>query len=122
VSKTQLEIDFTPGLTEQFPDFLDCIKASVYGCGRPFKSIAADVEMSPSELSRKLANNANDPVHFPAKELPALIAATKDLMPVYWLVEKFCENSDAKQRRAIEALAQLSRDLPRMLKSAGIKP
>lgn len=50
--KTQLEIDFTPGLTEQFPHFLDCVKASVYGCGKPFKVVAAEVEMSPSELSR----------------------------------------------------------------------
>ena len=120
-TRSQLEIDFTPGLTEQFPEFLDCVKASVYGCGKPFKVVAADLDMSTSELSRKLADNPNDNVHFPAKKLAELIESTHDLMPVYWLVEKFCENADAKQRRAIEALAQLSRELPALLKKAGIR-
>ena len=118
-TKSQLEIDFTPGLTEQFPEFLDCVKASVYGCGKPFKLVAADLNMSPSELSRKLADNPNDNVHFPAKKLAELIEKTGDLMPVYWLVEKFLEDSNAKQKRALAALAQLSVELPKLLKNAG---
>lgn len=120
-AKLQMEIDFESGLTERFPEFLDCVKASVYGCGKPFKVVAADLDMSASELSRKLADNPNDNVHFPAKRLADLITATGDLMPVYWLVEKFCEGTEAKQRRALEALAQLSRDLPRLLNQAGLK-
>lgn len=118
---TQLEIDFTPGLTERFPEFGDCLKASTYGCGRPLKAIAADMDMSVSELSRKLADNPNDNVHFPAKKLAELIESTGDLMPIYWLIEKFCEDGAAKQRRAIETLAQFARDLPAMLKKAGIE-
>jgi hypothetical protein len=77
--------------------------------------------MSPSELSRKLANNPNDNVHYPVKELDALIAATGDLTPIYWLIEKFCEDSDAKQRRALQTLAQIAAELPRLLKNAGVK-
>lgn len=118
-TKSQLEIDFTPGLTEQFPEFLDCVKASVYGCGKAFKAVAAELDMSASELSRKLADNPNDPVHFPAKKLAELIKATGDMMPIYWLVEKFLEDSNAKQKRAIEAIAQLSIELPKLLKQAG---
>lgn len=119
--KTQLEIDFTPGLTEQFPRFLDCVKASVYGCGKPFKVVAAEVEMSPSELSRKLAENPNDNVNFPLKLLPDLITATGDVTPIHWLIEKFLEDADARQRRAMSELCQLVDVLHVKLKQAGLK-
>lgn len=121
MAKQQLEIDFEPGLVERFPEFHDCVKASVYGAHRQFRAIAADLDMSSSELSRKLAENPNDPLNFPIRLLPKLIAATGDISPVYWLIEKFCEDSDAKQRRALETLSQVMRDLPKLLKSAGVK-
>lgn len=122
MSKKQLEIDFEPGLVERFPDFLDCVKASVYGSRKQFRSIAADLDMSSSDLSRRFAENPNDPINFPLKLLPKLVASTGDITPVYWLIEKFCEDSDAKQRRAIAELAQVAAQLPSLLKRAGVKP
>jgi hypothetical protein len=119
--KQQLEIDFEPGLVERFPEFMDCLRASVYGCRKQFKSVAADLDMSASELSRKLADNPNDNVHYPAKRLAHLIESTGDLSPIYWLIEKFCEDADEKQRRSLEVLAQLARDLPQILKNAGVR-
>ena len=121
MAKQQLEIDFEPGLVERFPEFIDCVKASVYGSRKQFKAIAADLDMSSSELSRKFAQNPNDPVHFPALLLPKIMESTGDLAPIYWLIEKFCEDGDAKQRRALEMLSQFARDLPKLLKSAGVK-
>jgi len=55
----QVEINFESGLTDQFPQFRDAVKAAVYGCGRPFKAVAADLDMTSSELSRKLGDNPN---------------------------------------------------------------
>jgi hypothetical protein len=121
MTKKQLEIDFTPGLVERFPVFLDCVKASVYGAGKPFKVIAADLDMSSSDLSRRFAENPNDPINFPLKLLPKLVESTGDITPIYWLIEKFCEDGDAKQRRALLVLAEFSRQLPGLLKSAGVK-
>src|SRR5690606_25486790 len=120
-AKTQLEIDFTPGLTEQFPEFADCLKASVYGCGKAFKVVAADLDMRASELSRKLANNSADNVHFPAQLLPALIEATGDVPPSYWRVAEFREDSDARQNRGASELCQLVDVLHVKLKQAGLK-
>lgn len=114
----QFEIDFEAGLTERFPDFRDCLQASVSGCGRQMKAVAADLDMSPSELSRKLAHNPNDPVHFPACRIPDLIAATGDLSPVYWLVEKFCDDADAKKRKSIDRLAKLLPEIERLVKGS----
>lgn len=115
----QVDLNFEGGLTDQFPEFGDCLKASVYSCGRPLKAIAADLDMSASELSRKLAQNPNDLVHFPAQRLAELIAATGDLRPIYWLAEKFCQSQEARKKQAINELVRLMPALHNALKAAG---
>ncbi len=107
----QMEISFQPGIVDQFPEFLDCIRASVYGCGRQLKAIAADLDMSRSRLSRMLAHNPDDPLNFPLDRLPDLLAATNDMRPLYWLIEKFL---DSPERRRNEALAELARLAPQI--------
>lgn len=114
----QFQLDFEGGLTDRFPHFRDCVKSSVYSCGRQLKAIASDLDMSPSELSRKLADNPNDPVHFPLIRLPELIASTGDLSPVYWLVERFCDSPDLKKRKSIERLARLLPEIERLVKES----
>lgn len=114
----QVEINFEAGLTEQFPEFRDVVKASVYACGRALKSVAADLDMTSSELSRKLADNPSDPVNFPLHLLPALIKATGDKRPIYWLIEAFLEDDNTKQKRAVAQLADMLPQLQALLKSA----
>src|SRR3990167_3913355 len=114
----QVELNFEPGLTEQFPEFRDVIKASVYSCGRAFKSIAADLDMSVSELSRKLSENPNDPVHFPLSRLPDLIAATGDKRPIYWLVETFLEDPDARRKRVLDELSNMLPHIAQLISAA----
>lgn len=107
-SAGQFSLDFTPGLLEQFPRWQDVVRASVYGCGLAFKVIADRLDMTVSELSRKLANNPNDNVHFPLDRLDELIEATGDDRPVRWLVLRFLQDPESKRRNTlatIEALA-----------------
>lgn len=115
----QVEINFEAGLTVQFPQFRDVVKAAVYGCGRPFKAVAADLDMTSSELSRKLGDNPNDPVHFPLHMLPELIQATGDKRPVYWLVESFLEDEDVRRSRAVAQIGDMLPQLQALLKMAG---
>lgn len=117
----QMTIDFTPGITEQFPAFMDCVRSSVYGCGRAFKSIAADLDMSVSELSRKIGDNPNDNVHFPLHRLADLIAATGDRAPVYWLLEKFLEDADVKRKRALDEIPGLVQALQAAMQKSGLR-
>lgn len=105
MSTAQLEISFEAGLLDQFPSFHDCVRASVYGCGQRFKVIAAELDLSPSKLSRMLAEQGD--LNFPLDLLPDLIAATGDKRPIYWLVEKFLEDTDARRDRALQALERL---------------
>lgn len=112
----QFELDFEGGLVDRFPIFLDCVRASVYGCGRQFKAIASDLDMSPSELSKKLADHAD--THFALRRLPDLLEATKDYSPIFWLVEKYCDDPESKRRKSVARLEQMLPELQRLLKSA----
>lgn len=107
----QIEIDFTPGLTQQFPEFIDLLAAVVYGARGGLKGVAADLDLAPGQLSRMLSREAGDKRYFPAELIPKLIQSTDDRRPVYWLVETFLEDADTKRRRSID---QLSAMLPRI--------
>ena len=119
MGKTQFDLSFEAGMLEQFPAFREVVHASVSGCGRPLKAVAADLDMPSSELSRKLSNNPNDPVHFPLDRLPELITATGDLRPIYWLIEAFLDDADAKRKRDLEELSALIPRLQRLVHSVG---
>ena len=115
-ASTQFELDFQPGLLDQFATFGDVVRASVYGCGKQLKSIAADLDLSSSELSRMLSSTES--LHFPVERLDELIGSTGDLRPIFWLVEKRCEDSDAKKKRAVNDLLRLMPLVHNALKAA----
>lgn len=74
--------------------------------------------MTSSELSRKLGDNPNDPVHFPLHRLPDLIEATGDKRPIFWLIEKFLEDNATRHARAVAQLADMLPQLQALLKTA----
>lgn len=112
----QYQLDFEGGLIDRYPNFLDCVRASVYGCGRQFKAIAADLDMSPSTLSQKLADQTDN--HFALRRLPELVEATRNLTPIYWLVERFCSDQDRKAKLALAQIPALVEQLQRLAKDA----
>jgi len=116
----QLTLDFQPGLTELYGSSVDCVRARVHQIGRQLKSIAADMDMSPTELSRKLANNPNDKRPFTLFDLERYVRATGDTVPILWLVQTFCANHEEKQRAAFTALAGMVPQLQALCKAAGI--
>ena len=117
-----MEVETPGGTRERFPSFLEAIRADVYGCGKPFKAIAADLDMTSSELSRKLANNPADPVHFPAALLPDLLRATGGRNALHWLIESFCETPEARRTRAVAELSALLPHVAELLRTAGSPP
>lgn len=115
---TQLTLDFEPALVEKYSHLLDCIRASAYSHRNPLKTIAADMDMSQSELSRKLSGNPDDPRRFSVDDLERFIVATGDLTPIYYLIGKYLEDDTKKQQRAIAELAKRMPDLMALLKTA----
>jgi hypothetical protein len=115
----QFELDFEGGLIDRFPEWEQCVRNSVSGCGRQLKAVAADLDMSSSELSRKLAHKepGSEEPHFPFEKIPDLIAAT-NLEPIYWLIEKFCDGPEVKRRRAIQQLAEIVPRIQALIKES----
>ena len=111
----QLSIDFSPDLQRQHATLMDAVRASVYGCGRPFKHIAADLDMSVSELSRKLAQNPNDRVHFPLYQFVELMESTGDLTPLMWLIGRFIPDDDQRRSMALQNAEKLMADFAKVL-------
>lgn len=119
-SARQMTVDFTPGLTERHETLLACLRECAHTQRAPMKSIAADMDLSLSELSRKLAGNPDDTRRFSVDDLERFIAATGDVTPIYYLVERFLENEDVRKRRAMGELVKLAPQLAALIKQAGI--
>lgn len=115
----QLQLDFTPGLTERHVSALECVRACVYGNPKPMKSIAMDMDMSQSDLSRKLANNPDDSRRFTLADLESYVQATGDTTPILYLAQKYCADAEMKQREALAALANMAPQIQALLKAAG---
>lgn len=113
----QMTINLEKSLVQQFPSFMDVIRASVYDCGIPFKNIAVELDMTVSELSRRLS--PSDDLPFKLDCLPLLISVTKDYRPIYWLVESFVENADTKRNRAVNELTKLMPQIHALLNQVG---
>lgn len=103
----QLTINFDAGLAENYTTCREYIAARVHQLGKPQKVVAMDMDLSPSELSRKLAQNPNDTRHFYLDDLETYIEATGDKKPIFYLVEKYLADEDKEElKRQIAALQE----------------
>ena len=116
----QHSFDFTPGLTTQFPRLRDVLCAAVYGSRGGLKSVAADLDVSPSELSRMLNREQDDPRKLDVEDAVAIVASTGDTRPVQWLIEKFLHNPEQQRAMAAAQIAQLLPALQQLAQQAGI--
>lgn len=114
--KGQINLDFEPGLTDRFPSLRECVATGVYqrGLGR----VAIDLDQAPGNLSVQLSGDSSR--HFSVDSLERYIERTNDVIPIYYLVEKFLADKDAKKDAAfIEAVTALKALQP-LLKQAGL--
>lgn len=117
-AQTQIEMDFTPGLTEQFPDLMDLMSAVIYGSRVGLSGVAAHLDKQPSLLSRMLNKNPDEQRNLPLADLAKIIEVTGDHRIIHWLIEKFCEDNDAKRRRAFDRLPGLLEEIQETLRDA----
>jgi hypothetical protein len=114
-AKAQLTLDLEPGLVERHPTLLDCLRARVYSAAKPLKSIAGDMDLSASELSRKLSGNPDDPRRFTIEDLEHYVQGTGDTTPVEYLAAKYLQSEDAKRSHALSEATRLLADLAPLL-------
>lgn len=111
----QLMLNFEAGITECYATCREYVQARVHQQNRMQKSIAADMDYSPSDLSRKLAQAPGDSRRFTLDDLEKYVEVTGDVQPVLYLVEKFCTDPlneiEALEKRLLALKAQRSSDL-----------
>lgn len=112
----QIALDFESGLTDRFGSLKECIATGVYQRG--LKRIAIDLDQAPSNLSVQLSEN--DSRHFSVESFERYMEKSGDMTPIFYLVEKFLSDKNAKKDAAmLEALSALKALQP-LLKQAGI--
>ena len=105
VETKQLTLSFEPGMTDAYPSCREFVSYRIHHQRKPQKSISADMDLSPSELSRKLAQNDNDTRRLTLDDLETYIDVTGDTDPVLYLVEKYlAKSSPAELQRQIDEL------------------
>jgi hypothetical protein len=119
----QLNLDFQPGLTARFPRWEDTFVHVVYSNRKGLNGVASDLDMSPSELSKRLAwrpDQKEEPRPLRSVDIVGILESTNDPTPIYWLIEKFLRDPEAKRAEAINALAQLAPLLNGLVEQAGL--
>jgi hypothetical protein len=96
---------------------MDALRASVATSAKPIKTIAADMDMSGSTLSRKLNQDPDDPRRFNVDDLEAYVKATGDTLPIQYLAVKYLQSDESRRARALSAVEQLLPELLRLLPS-----
>ena len=117
VASSQLTLDFEPGLAERHESLLACLRQCAYTHRNPLKTLAADMDMSQSDLSRKLSGNPEDPRRFTVDDLERFVTASGDVTPILYLVEKYLADEETKQRAANQQLAKMLPDVLALIKT-----
>lgn len=111
IPQGQLTLSFEPALPERFNSLREFIAHRVQAQARNAKAIAADMDMAPSTLSRKLSAGIQpddkDTARFNVDDLELYIARTKDVAPIEYLAAKFLQAPEGRQAAALERLESI---------------
>lgn len=119
----QLTLNLEPSTAERFPTLRAFIAHRSAITAKHLKVQAADLDMAPSTLSRKLNPADGDTQRFNVDDLEAWIASTGEASAVIeYLASKFMDSDSARRARALSqaeaTLAQLSALIPQLRASA----
>ncbi len=115
--RRQLTLDLDPALVPAHRSLRDCVAAGVYRRG--LKTVAADLDLSPGNLSVALSDDPHR--KFSVDELERYVQATGDKSPIYYLVSKYLSDEAAARDQALGQVAELLQQLPNMLAAAGLQ-
>ena len=87
LTEVTFEVDAT--LPARFRSLREYVQFSLHLQPRPAKSIAADMDLSPSALSRKVSPGDGDTARFTVDDLERYMAVTGDTSPVDYLAGKY---------------------------------
>lgn len=109
---TQLTMNFEPVFHTQWESCREYMNDKVIPDylnerGLQKKYLAADLGMSPSELSRKLCPALGDKRNFSLDDLEKWLTVSKDLRPLFYLFEKYSVDHEDELARLKARVAEL---------------
>jgi hypothetical protein len=112
----QLTLSFEQGISERHTSLRACCAAGIYQRG--LGNVAIDLNKAPGNLSVELSDDPSR--HFSVDSLEQYIAKTSDTTPIYYLIDKFLNDSGQKQNAALAQLAPMLQQLAPLMKQAGL--
>lgn len=120
-STNQLSLNYEPGLADKFRSLRRVTAQVVYQHGLDRCAIAADE--SPGNFSKSLGDRGKGDAtarRFDLDALEAVLEETGDYTPIYYLIDKYLHDDQAKKDQAIAQLGALLPNLKELLKQAGV--
>lgn len=113
---SQYTFNFEPSIPERFPTLREFVAHRTTQVSKPMKAQAADLDMAPSTLSRKLNPADGDTQRFNVDDLEAWIVSTGDAASVVeYLAAKYLDSKEARQARIASQAERLLSELATIL-------
>lgn len=118
IAPSQMTFSFEPSLPERFPSLRAYIAHRTPLLNKPAKVIAADMDMSPSTLSRKLNPTDGDTQRFNMDDLEEYLKSTGEAPAVIeYLAAKFMDSPEARKARLMAKAERAAEELASTLAS-----
>lgn len=115
VTGQQLTLSLEPGLTQRYKSLREVLQHSCLNDPRGLKAIAADCDLSVSELSRRLNPSPGDPRSLDVDVFVDILASTDDYLPIRWLLARFIPDDTSRHAVAVQKLERLMSEVASVL-------
>lgn len=117
VAGSQLTLSLEPGLLQRYRTLRECLHHSVMNDPRGMKAVAADVDLSVSELSRRLTpTKEGDPRSCDIDLLVDILDSTNDYTPLRWLIARFMPDDTHRHAVAVQKLERMLPEIAAVLR------
>ncbi len=116
----QMSLSFEPGLSRRHRSLRELCAVQMHASG--LMHVAARIDTSPTHLGEKLAGASSDgkPRCLNVDELEKYITEFQDYSPIFYLLDKFLSDPEARQQEALAKLASIAEHIPSLLAAAGL--
>jgi single-stranded DNA-specific DHH superfamily exonuclease len=114
-----MTLNFEPALPDRFPSLREFIAHRSGVVSKTPKQQAADMDLSPSMLSRKLHPTENDTQRLNCDDLESWLKSTGDAPAIVeYLAAKFMDTDEARRARTLSRLESMLPELMNMVASS----
>jgi hypothetical protein len=115
---SQLTLNFQPELPERFPSLRSFVAFRASTVSKHLKVQAADMDMAPSTLTRKLNPSEGDTQRMNCDDLEAWLTSTGDAAAVIdYLAAKYLDSDEDRQARVLNRVEGMLPELAALVAS-----